>query len=109
MGVGVNLQSAPENCSSSDPHVHFEIRVRGRVQGVGFRPTVWRYARELGLSGEVLNDSSGVLIRAFGSKAHGMSPSRNNCLDHFPASAKSGRNFRSIKYRQAAARSRADI
>jgi hydrogenase maturation protein HypF len=43
-----------------------EIRVRGRVQGVGFRPTVWRYARELGLSGEVLNDANGVLIRIAG-------------------------------------------
>jgi hydrogenase maturation protein HypF len=44
-----------------------EIRVRGRVQGVGFRPTVWRLAREHGLSGEVLNDSDGVLVRAGGS------------------------------------------
>ena len=44
-----------------------EIRVRGRVQGVGFRPTVWRIARELGLMGEVLNDADGVLVRVGGS------------------------------------------
>jgi hydrogenase maturation protein HypF len=43
-----------------------EIRVRGRVQGVGFRPAVWRFARELGLSGEVRNDAEGVLIRVAG-------------------------------------------
>src|ERR1044071_126784 len=34
-----------------------EIRVRGTVQGVGFRPTVWRLARESDLVGYVLNDS----------------------------------------------------
>lgn len=43
-----------------------EIRVRGRVQGVGFRPAVWRVARALNLSGEVLNDDEGVLIRVRG-------------------------------------------
>ena len=36
------------------------IRVRGIVQGVGFRPFVWRLARELKLSGWVRNDSRGV-------------------------------------------------
>ena len=46
-----------------------EIRVRGRVQGVGFRPMVWRHARELGLSGVVFNDADGVLIRATGNAA----------------------------------------
>lgn len=54
------------NIAELDDRVATEIRVRGRVQGVGFRPTVWRYARELELSGEVLNDSGGVLIRVFG-------------------------------------------
>ena len=42
------------------------IRIRGLVQGVGFRPAVWRFARECGLTGVVLNDGEGVLIRAWG-------------------------------------------
>jgi hydrogenase maturation protein HypF len=36
------------------------------VQGVGFRPTVYRYAREAGLGGFVTNDSSGVVIEIEG-------------------------------------------
>ena len=42
------------------------IRARGLVQGVGFRPTVWRISRELGLRGDVRNDGDGVLIRVQG-------------------------------------------
>jgi len=52
-----------------EPAGALEIRVRGRVQGVGFRPTVWRIARDLGLAGEVLNDADGVLIRVGGPQA----------------------------------------
>jgi hydrogenase maturation protein HypF len=50
-------------------HSAVEIRIRGRVQGVGFRPLVWRHARELGLEGVVFNDAEGLLIRAKGSEA----------------------------------------
>lgn len=41
------------------------IRVEGTVQGVGFRPTVWRIAQALGLRGSVRNDGAGVLIELF--------------------------------------------
>ncbi len=42
------------------------IRVRGQVQGVGFRPFVWGLARREGLVGHVLNDAEGVLVFAAG-------------------------------------------
>ena len=42
------------------------IRVEGTVQGVGFRPFVYRLAGELGLAGWVLNDERGVLVEAEG-------------------------------------------
>ncbi len=39
------------------------VRIRGLVQGVGFRPTVWRICNQLGLTGDVRNDGEGVLVR----------------------------------------------
>ena len=45
------------------------IQFRGQVQGVGFRPFVYRLARELNLGGWVRNDAAGVTIEAQGSAA----------------------------------------
>lgn len=46
--------------------IHAQIRVSGQVQGVGFRPFVYKLAQELGLAGWVRNDSEGVEIAVEG-------------------------------------------
>lgn len=43
------------------------LRINGAVQGVGFRPFVYRTAKKLNLKGYVLNDTNGVVIEADGS------------------------------------------
>ncbi|MBA3776987.1 MAG: acylphosphatase, partial [Betaproteobacteria bacterium] len=77
-GVGKpsNLESAtqPTNFAAGNTTIGLRIRVRGLVQGVGFRPNVWRLARACGLAGDVRNDAQGVLIRAWGEPA---------ALEHF--------------------------
>jgi hydrogenase maturation protein HypF len=60
-GMGWHMRNA-EGITASG----LRIRVRGQVQGVGFRPHVWTLAQEFGLTGWVLNDPEGVLIEVFG-------------------------------------------
>ena len=43
--------------------------MRGLVQGVGFRPTVWRLATECALHGTVWNDAAGVTIHIWGEES----------------------------------------
>jgi hydrogenase maturation protein HypF len=42
------------------------IEIRGTVQGVGFRPWVYRVAHEIGVAGRVHNHARGVTVEAFG-------------------------------------------
>src|SRR5258708_805699 len=51
---------------AAPPTRRVRARVGGTVQGVGFRPFVYRLADELGLAGWVLNDTLGVLIEVEG-------------------------------------------
>jgi hydrogenase maturation protein HypF len=53
----------------SPPVTDVLLRVRGTVQGVGFRPFVHRTALDLGVRGWVLNDAEGVLVRVAGEPA----------------------------------------
>ncbi len=40
--------------------------IKGKVQGVGFRPTVWQVAQRLGFTGDVGNNAAGVEVRLWG-------------------------------------------
>ncbi len=52
--------------AAASPARRLRLRVRGLVQGVGFRPHVWRLARRDDLTGFALNDQDGVLIEVQG-------------------------------------------
>src|SRR5512140_2237523 len=54
--------------------VRRRVQITGVVQGVGFRPYIYRLAKECGLAGSVLNDSAGVDIEVQG---------RQCAVDHF--------------------------
>jgi len=42
--------------------IRYEIKIKGIVQGVGFRPFIYNIAKKYGLKGYILNDSDGVEI-----------------------------------------------
>jgi len=56
------------------------LTVSGQVQGVGFRPTVWRIAHEMGLTGDVKNTGEGVVIRLWGEGVESFADRLNDAL-----------------------------
>jgi hydrogenase maturation protein HypF len=72
------------------PHpdsIRRRLEVRGIVQGVGFRPFVYRLARELALDGWVRNDATGVTIEVQGDAA-GIARLTRSVREHAPARAR---------------------
>src|SRR5450759_4406626 len=64
------MKSVSETSHVGAPESQRRLRVvlRGAVQGVGFRPFVFRLAQELGLPGWVSNSAQGVFIEVEGTE-----------------------------------------
>lgn len=60
--------SSPTLLSSKEDIARARILIQGAVQGVGFRPFVYRLAQDLGLKGWVNNSPQGVTVEAEGLK-----------------------------------------
>jgi hydrogenase maturation protein HypF len=72
-----------------------EVEVRGTVQGVGFRPYVYRLAIAHGLHGSVCNAGGSVLIRVGGPP-----PAVSAFLDRLPADAPSAARIAAVASRE---------
>jgi hydrogenase maturation protein HypF len=55
-----------EESAFADASARLAVTIHGAVQGVGFRPFVYRLAAELTLTGWVINDSRGVQVEVEG-------------------------------------------
>lgn len=47
-----------------------QIKINGIVQGVGFRPFIYKLANDFDITGSVINNADGVLIKAFGERVY---------------------------------------
>ncbi len=63
------MDTSIAKCVGTENLRRLRMTIRGAVQGVGFRPFVYRLAAELGLTGWVGNTSEGVTIEAEGPEA----------------------------------------
>ena len=92
-----------------------EIHIQGLVQGVGFRPFVYRLAHRFGLTGQVCNADDGVVIRVEGPpeahesflselKAHPPNASRIYSIDIRPCPAEHFNDFQIVKSRSSSTR-----
>lgn len=62
----IETEQARGNTGPSPPDGRLRVVIHGAVQGVGFRPFVYRLAHDYGLTGWIVNGTQGVVIEAEG-------------------------------------------
>ena len=75
--------------SQSEDNLTVNIKITGKVQGVGFRYFVLRQAQELGINGWVSNKSNGDV--------EALAQGEKEGLDHFIAKVKQGPSFSQVE------------
>ena len=65
----LKLKQAASSANQQDMIERRQLHITGIVQGVGFRPFVYRWATDLQLTGTVLNNAKGVMIELQGPSA----------------------------------------
>ena len=64
------MTSAVRPQVGSEQRERIQLRIHGTIQGIGFRPFVFRLARELSLGGWIANTTEGVLLELEGTQKH---------------------------------------
>ncbi len=64
----------------------YDLKIKGLVQGVGFRPFIYRLAKEFGYKGWVENRNDGVMIR-IETSGNSINEFRKRIIDDAPAAA----------------------
>ena len=62
------MTSAIHSHIRSDQRERIQLTIRGTVQGIGFRPFVFRLAQELSLGGWIANTTQGTLLELEGTQ-----------------------------------------
>ena len=83
MGETLLMSSPPEDTLTVN------MKITGKVQGVGFRYFVLRQAQELGINGWVSNKSNGAV--------EALAQGEKEGLDHFIVKVKQGPTFSSVE------------
>lgn len=65
-GATISVDPATPTGRADDVRARLHVEITGAVQGVGFRPYVYRQARRLGLGGWVANTTAGVAVEVEG-------------------------------------------